>query len=311
MRRQMSAGGARVMEYREPPRTAAAEGRLDGVIDGPRSPVPHCAASSSSAERQLDLPRVVLVGVSAPGGPFHPRLSGLSRHPAGQSAGCTAAASISSGSGRSARPSPRPPGSAAVPRVPQSRCARAAGETEVLPVLELDGAQLERDFQRISLGRRRRRVEYPPQAITVHLVYKTAGRYLDLRRASRHPGPTRVILPPEDIDTDEARPPLIRITAPGLTPSPENRPRQDLEVRRGRRPPRVKWNVPWPTRPGWPASCSSRSGSSELPRRRSGPEHPVTSTRWHAEPRGLFVQNAEERHHPLGRCSGRGDRREP
>ena len=89
------------------------------------------------------------------------------------------------------------------------RCGGAAqtgegsfGETEVLQVLELEEHQLDGDFLESPWIDEVKRVEYPPYAIKVRLVYKTPVAVLTYARGEETIlDRAGAILPHEDIDT--------------------------------------------------------------------------------------------------------------
>ena len=159
------------MEYREPPRIAATEGRLDGVIDHPE-PRPRLRRFELiRAHRQLDLPRVlaaVLValaglGILAYSAAHVVRLAvrWLHQQPQYQ---------LRFQDIRLAEPPPawfRGGSEAFLKQVREN-----VDEAESLPVLDLAPDRIERDFRLFHWVDDVRRVEYPPQGITVHLVYK-------------------------------------------------------------------------------------------------------------------------------------------
>ena len=211
------------MEYREAPRIAAKEGRLDGVIDHP-DPRPRLRRFELiRAHRQLDLPRVVaavLLSLAALGilgyvGTQGVRLAvhWLHQQPQYQLRFLDI---------KLAEPPPAWFRGGAEAFLKQVR--DNVGEAEILPVMELPSDRIEHDFKLFHWVDDVRRVEYPPQGITVHLVYKQpvaiiplpAGDMAVLDRSGH-------LLPVDDIDT-EMLGPLIKVTGLGLAPSTENRP---------------------------------------------------------------------------------------
>jgi hypothetical protein len=213
------------MVYRETPRIAAKDGRLDGVIDDAGSRPRLRRFDFVRSERQLDLPRVLLgsclfvAGVALIGylgtQALRTMIHWLHQQPQYQVKFLEI------------RLQNEPPawfrgGAQAFLR--QVREHRK--EAEVLPVLELEIERIDRDFRLFPWVDDVTRVEYPPQGITVHLVYKQPvatiipfppGAHVILDRNGH-------ILPGEDIDTEKLGP-LIRITGMGLDqPATDNRP---------------------------------------------------------------------------------------
>lgn len=101
---------------------------------------------------------------------------------------------------------------------------KAAGESELLSVLQLPKNQIKRDFLASAWVDEVPRVEYPPGGIRVSVVYKVPVAVIAL------PGGDQVvldrnghILPADDIVTEKLGP-LVKIPGTGLLPSPENRP---------------------------------------------------------------------------------------
>ncbi|MBV8127169.1 MAG: hypothetical protein JO114_05820 [Planctomycetaceae bacterium] len=213
------------MVYRETPRIAAKDGRLDGVIDDADSRPRLRRFDFVRSERQFDLPRVLLAsglfvaGVVLIGYLGTQALRTMIRWLYQQPQYQVKFLDI--------RLQNEPPawfrgGAQAFLR--QVREHRK--EAEVLPVLELETERIDRDFRLFPWVDDVTRVEYPPQGITVHLVYKQpvatiipfpSGEHVILDRNGH-------ILPGEDIDTEKLGP-LIRITGKGLDqPATENRP---------------------------------------------------------------------------------------
>ena len=225
------------MVYRETPRIAAKDGRLDGVIDDADSRPRLRRFDFVRAERQLDLPRVLLAsclflaGVALIGYLGTQALRTMIRWLHQQPQYQVKFLDI--------RLQDEPPawfrgGSQAFLR----QVRENAKEAEVLPVLELETERIDRDFKLFPWVDDVTRVEYPPQGITVHLVYKQPvatipfppGEHVILDRNSH-------ILPVKDIDTEKLGP-LIRITGTGLDqPAADNRPgrawRSSAPARRG------------------------------------------------------------------------------
>ncbi len=212
------------MVYRETPRIAAQDGRLDGVVDD-TGPGPRLRRFDFvRTQRQLDLPRVLLACSLL--------LSGLAL------VGYMGMQALRSMIGwlhqqpdyqvkfLDIRLEDEPPawfrgGAQAFLRQVQNLRTEAA----LLPVLDIESERIKRDFSLFPWVDEVTRVEYPPHGITVHLVYKRpvatiafplGGRVI----LDRHGH----ILPGEDIDTDKLGP-LIRIWAKGLDhPAADNRP---------------------------------------------------------------------------------------
>lgn len=212
------------MVYRETPRIAAKDGRLDGVIDDADSRPRLWRFDFVRAERQLDLPRVLLssclfvAGVALIGYLGTQALRTMIRWLHQQPQYQVRFLDI--------RLQDEPPawfrgGAQAFLR----QVRENAREAEVLPVMELETERIDRDFRLFPWVDDVTRVEYPPQGITVHLVYKQPvamipfppGEHVILDRNGH-------ILPVENIDTEKLGP-LIRITGKGLgQPATDNRP---------------------------------------------------------------------------------------
>jgi hypothetical protein len=97
-------------------------------------------------------------------------------------------------------------------------------EDDLLPILELEPERIASDFKLFPWVDDVPRIEYPPQAIRVHVVYKKPVAVMMLPTGERivldghgH------ILPASDIE-DEKLGPLIKIAGTGLVHSPRNRP---------------------------------------------------------------------------------------
>ena len=214
------------MVYRETPRVAAKDGRLDGVIDDadsrPRSRFRRF--DFVRTERQLDLPRVLLAsclfvaGVALLGylgtRALHSMIRWLHQQPQYQVKFLDI------------RLQNEPPawfrgGAQAFLR----QVRENVKEAEVLPVMDLETERIRRDFRLFPWVDDVTRVAYPPQGITVHLVYKQPvatipfppEEHVILDRNGH-------ILPGEDIDTEKLGP-LITITGKGLNQrATDNRP---------------------------------------------------------------------------------------
>ncbi len=91
-----------------------------------------------------------------------------------------------------------------------------AKEAEVLPVMELETERIDREFRKFPWVDEVTRVEYPPQGITVHLIYKQPVATIIPFPPGEHVIVDRkgTILPGEDIDPKKLGP-LIRITGTG------------------------------------------------------------------------------------------------
>jgi len=211
------------MEYRETPRIAATEGRLDAVIDQP-DPRPRLRRFDLiRAQRQFDLPRVVaavllfLAGLGVLGylGTQAVRLAvrWLHQQPQYQ---------LRFQDIKLAEPPPHWFRGGAEALLKQVR--ENVGEAEILPIMELKPDRIEHDFKLFHWVDDVRLVEYPPQGITVHLVYKQPVAMIPI--PSGDPAildRNGHLLPADDIDTEKLGP-LIKITGRGLAPAAENRP---------------------------------------------------------------------------------------
>ncbi len=212
------------MVYREPPRIAAQDGRLDGVIDDADSRPRLRRFDFVRAERQLDLPRVLLVlclfvaGLALIGYVGTQALRSMIRWLHQQPQYQVRFLDI--------RLQDEPPawfrgGAQAFLR----QVREHAKEAEILPIMDLETEQIDRDFRLFPWVDAVTRVEYPPQGITVHLAYKQPVATIPFP-----PGehvildPKATILPGEDIDTKKLGP-LIKITGTGLDqPASDNQP---------------------------------------------------------------------------------------
>ncbi|MBV8488540.1 MAG: hypothetical protein JO161_09705 [Planctomycetaceae bacterium] len=97
-------------------------------------------------------------------------------------------------------------------------------EDDFLPILTLEPGRIASDFKLFPWVEDVPRIEYPPQSIKVHLVYKKPVATMTLPTGERivldgqgH------LLPTTDID-EEKLGPLIKIAGTGLVHSPGNRP---------------------------------------------------------------------------------------
>ena len=278
------------MVYRETPRVAAKDGRLDGVIDDAdsRPRFRFRRFDFVRTERQLDLPRVLLAsclfvaGVALIGYLGTQALRTMIRWLHQQPQYQVKFLDI--------RLQNEPPawfrgGAQAFLR----QVRENVKEAEVLPVLDLETERIDRDFRLFPWVDDVTRVEYPPQGITVHLVYKQPvatipfppEEHVILDRNGH-------ILPGEDIDTVKLGP-LIRITGTGLDqPATDNRP-----GRPGNHPP------PAPRGHGWNAASWELQALPGFSRKRIERAKPLRSRHsacWlivATDRRGLFVQNVE------------------
>jgi hypothetical protein len=218
------------MEYRKMPRVAAPEGRLDEVIDdatpGAR-PGPRLRRFDFvTAPRHIDMTRVILAGlvllsIVAAGlyvgaRAFRTAVNLLSRQPQYQLGF------------HEIKLKHNPPiwfrgGSSSF--LKQVRAT--AGESEVLPLLELEKGRIERDFKVFPWVDDVRRIEYPPGGIEVELAYKIPVAMIPFRRGAQIVVDSHGhVLPAEDID-NRTLTTLIKIMgtpAAPLVPSVDNPP---------------------------------------------------------------------------------------
>jgi hypothetical protein len=277
------------MVYRETPRIAAEDGRLDGVIEDADSRPRLRRFVFVRAERQLDLPRVLLASCLVVAGlaligylgtqALRTMIRWLHQQPQYQVKFLDI------------RLQNEPPawfrgGAQAFLR----QVRENAKEAEVLPVLELETERIDRDFRLFPWVDDVTRVEYPPQGITVHLVYKQPvatipfppGEHVILDRNGH-------ILPGKDIDTLKLGS-LIRITGTGLDqPAAENRPgRAWKSSAPGAEGPRLKRCVLGAARlAGFLQETDRASEAESVPALRV---LVIVAT----DRRGFFVQNAED-----------------
>lgn len=217
------------MEYREPPRIAATERRLDGVVDDAK-PGPRLRRFEFvRSQRQLDLPRLLLALV----------IGAAALAVAGYLA---AQISRSAVSWLHEQPQyqvrflditlkPPPPkwfrgGSESFLRQVRDN----AREGEVLQVLDLPKGDIARDqiavdFKKFPWVQNVPQVEYPPHGIVVHLVYRVPVAWMHFPPAPAvYLDREACLLPVEDVDRTLLGP-LIRITGQGLERgSADNRP---------------------------------------------------------------------------------------
>jgi hypothetical protein len=281
------------MEYRKMPRIAAPEARLDEVIDDATPhPRPRLRRFDFvTAPRHIDITRVILAGFAF--------LSIVA-------AGLYLGAHAFRGAMDLLRQQPQyqlgfheiklkhdPPvwfRGGAASFLKQVRAT--AGESEVLPLLELEKGRIERDFKVFPWVDDVRRIEYPPGGIEVDLVYKTPVAVIPFRRGVQvvvddhgH------VLPSEDIDPSTLGT-LVKIMGTPelpLVPSTEN-------------PPGKAWKS------GAAAALGARQDRAVLAAAKlagylntSGRRHEAALlpalrivTIIATDDRGLFVQNAEE-----------------
>jgi hypothetical protein len=213
------------MDYREHPRTAAAEPRHEGAAGDPGARSRFRRFEFRRPERQLDLPRVLLASLillgllSAAGYLGIQAARSAVRWLHGQPQYQVAFGAI--------HLHPAPPSwfRGGIEGF-LSQVRERSREPEILPVLDLDPDRLRRAFQDYSPWVEEVvRIATPPHEIHVELVYKKPvavqesgpGEEAFLLDRNGH------LLPGEDVDRDRLGP-LIRITGQHLTPSTENRP---------------------------------------------------------------------------------------
>ncbi len=203
------------MVYRETPRIAAQDERLDGVIDDADSRPRLRRFDFVRAERQLDLPRVLLAfcllvaGLALLGYLGTQALRSTIRWLHQQPQYQVRFLDI--------RLQEEPPawfrgGAQAFLRHVRDNVK----EAETLPVMDLETERIKRDFSLFPWVDAVTRVEYPPHGITVHLVYKQPVATISFLPGERvFLDRKAIILPGEDIDTKKLGP-LIQIGDPGL-----------------------------------------------------------------------------------------------
>jgi hypothetical protein len=210
------------MEYREPPRTATSQARLDGMIGDPDSRPRFRRFEFRGNERQLDLPRVLIAILTAMG--TVALIAYLGLQAARSAVRWLHQQPLYQVRFQDIRLRQEPPswfrgGTETFLRQVRER----SKEAEVLSVLDLNPGRLKRDFKESPWVEEVVRIEYPPQGIVVDLVYKRP-----VATHSSAPGAEVIldrnghILPAEDIDTNELGP-LIKITGKLLQASTENR----------------------------------------------------------------------------------------
>jgi hypothetical protein len=217
------------MEYREPPRIAATERRLDGEVDG-ANPRPRLRRFDfARAERHLDFPRLALTVLLATAavvvvGYLVTRLSRsavdwLHHQPQYQLRFLDI----------ELKPPP-PPWFRGGAEGFLKQVRENAREAEVLRVLDLSKGEIDKDqiaidFKKFPWVEDVPRVEYPPHKITVHLAYKTPVAWIGAPpSAPACLDRNGCMLPVADVDADRLGS-LIRITGDGLEQaSAGNRP---------------------------------------------------------------------------------------
>ena len=214
------------MEYRKTPRIAAPEGRLDEVIDD-ATPRPRLRRFDFvTAPRHIDMTRVILAGfallsIVAAGlylgtHAFRSAIDLLRRQPQYQLGF------------HEIKLKHDPPvwfRGGAASFLKQVRAT--AGESEVLPLLELEKGRIERDFKVFPWVDDVRRIEYPPGGIEVDLVYKIPVAVIPFRRGAQIVVDAHGhVLPSEDIDprTLTALVKIMGTPEVPLVPSVENPP---------------------------------------------------------------------------------------
>jgi hypothetical protein len=219
------------MEYREPPRVASSDVRVDGVVQDAAPRRRPRRFEFVRSERQIDVTRVVLAGglllatVSLIGYLGLRGIQGAIQWLRDQPQYRVRFRDI-------VLVDPPPPwfrggAEGVIKQVQQFR--ESAGEPEILPVLEIRQAvdirenPIARDFLESPWVEEVKRIEYPPFGVRVHLQYKLPVAEIAHPRAE----PvlldrTGAILRVEDVDRSRLGP-LIRILG-GLSPSPGNRP---------------------------------------------------------------------------------------
>jgi hypothetical protein len=208
------------MEYREPPRIAASERRFDGVVDDP-NPRPRLRRFEFvRAERQLDFPRLAVGLLMAT---FAVAVVGYLLIQLSRSAidwlHHQAQYQLKFNDIELNAPPPswfRGGTEAFLNQVRQN-----AKEAEILELMELQKGEMDKDqiaidFRKDPWVEEVTRVEYPPHAIRVHLVYKTPVAFIQTPLAVPvYLDRKGCILPIEDVDKQNLGP-LIPISGKGL-----------------------------------------------------------------------------------------------
>ncbi len=276
------------MVYLVTHRIAAQDGRLDGVIDDADSRPRFRRFDFVRAERQLDLPRVLLAFCLLAAGlalivylgtqALRSVIRWLHQQPQYQVRFLDI------------RLQEEPPawfrgGAQAFLRQVRDNVK----EAEILPVMDLETERIDRAFRKFPWVDAVTRVEYPPGGITVHLVYKqpvatisfVPGERVILDRKA-------TILPGEDIDTKKLGP-LIKIDP------------RDLDQPASDNQPGLVWKSSAPGAEGprqerCVLGAATLAGFFQEPDR-AGQAASVPAVRilaiFATDPRGFFVQNAE------------------
>jgi hypothetical protein len=188
------------MEYRKMPRIAAPEERLDEVIDG-ATPHPRLRRFDFvTAPRHIDMTRVMLAGsvllsIVAAGlylgaHAFRSAVDLLRRQPQYQ---------LGFHEIKLKHDPPLWFRGGAASFLKQVRAT--AGESDVLPLLELEKGRIERDFKVFPWVDDVRRIEYPPGGIEVDLAYKIPVAVIPFRRGAQIVVDAHGhVLPADDID---------------------------------------------------------------------------------------------------------------
>jgi hypothetical protein len=188
------------MEYPKTPRITAPEGRLDGVIDDAIPRPRFRRFDFVTAPRHIDMTRVILAGLAvltivAAGlylgtHAFRSAVDLLRRQPQYQLGF------------HEIKLKQNPPSwfrGGAASFLKQVRAT--AGESEVLPLLELEKGRIERDFKVFPWVDDVRRIEYPPGGIEVDLAYKIPVAVIPFRSGVQIVVDTHGhVLPSEDIE---------------------------------------------------------------------------------------------------------------
>jgi len=212
------------MGYRETPRIAADHGRLEGVIDDADSRPRLRRFDFVRAERQLDLPRVLLAFCLLVAGVA---LLGY--------LGTQASRSMIRWLHQQPQYQVRfldihlqdepPPWFRGGTQAFLQQVRDNVKEAEILPAMDLETERIDRAFRKFPWVDDVTRVEYPPQGITVHLVYKQPVATISFSPEEHVILDSKAtILPEKDIDTKKLGR-LIRIDPSGLDqPASDNQP---------------------------------------------------------------------------------------
>jgi hypothetical protein len=208
------------MEYRESPRIAPAEERINGVIDEAGSRPRFHRFELRRFERRFDMTRFVLALIAALAvvlclGYLGARavrgaVRWLHRQPQYQVKFIDIQLR-----------DPPPAWFRGGTEIFLKRVRDNARERDVLPVLDLESGRIERAFKVFPWVDDVLRVEYPPHSIKVHLAYKTPVAMIPFPRGQQIILDQRGhLLPLEDVDT-ELLGPLVKITGDDLALPPE------------------------------------------------------------------------------------------